>query len=110
MEAGGERTETRTCSREQCTTTEVSWSTDTSQSVPDIFYPPLTNQSSSPPITEKKHHKHRNLHHRNSVLKGLEMNSSVVNVSEWGPGKIHEQALSGEGECSQTTVIITDWN
>jgi hypothetical protein len=58
MEAGGERTESRTCSREPCT-------------APDRFYPPVTNRSA--PVSEQPgEHKHRKLHH-----------SSAANGSDW---------------------------
>lgn len=109
VEAGGERTETRTCSREPCatisTTTEVSGSTDTTQLLPDIFYPPLTNHSPSAPVTERKQpqeHKHRKFHHKSAAG-----NNSVLNVSDWGIGKIHEQVLSGKSEWSHIILIIT---
>jgi hypothetical protein len=100
VEAGGERTETRTCSREPCatisTTTEVSESTDTTQSIPDIFYPALTGHSPSSTVADRKkpqEHKHRKSHHLNAAA-----NNSATNVLDWGLGKIHEQVLSSKGE------------
>jgi hypothetical protein len=112
MEAGGERTETRTCNREACTiststststTTEVAGGTTTSQSLPDMFFPPLTNYTSPATIANRKQpgqHKHRKSHHKNSGYKSVGANSSLVNVSEWGLGKNRELALSGEGKYS----------
>lgn len=111
MEAGGERTETRTCNREACTTsttTEGAGTTDTSQSLPNTFYLPLTTLSSPPPVADRKQpdqHKHRKFHHKNSAYKRVAANSTVANVSEWGLGKIHELVLSGEGEFLITTII-----
>jgi hypothetical protein len=103
VEAGGERTETRACSRETCatisTTTEVSGNTDTTQSIPDIFYPSHTNHSSFSTVTDRKQsqeQKHRKFHH-----KGAAVNSIGANELDWGLGKIHKQMLSGKGECPQ---------
>jgi hypothetical protein len=109
MEAGGEHTETRACNREACTaststtstTTEVAGSGNTSQALPDMFFPPIMNHTSMPPLAERKHsdqHKHRKFHHKNMVYKSVAANSSLVNVSEWGVGKSHELVHSGEGE------------
>jgi Thrombospondin type 1 domain. len=112
MEAGGERTETRTCNREVCTTststtTEVAGGVHTSQSLPDMFFPPLTNNTSPQTVAERRQpgqHKHRKFHHKNSGYKNVGTNSSLVNVSEWGVGKFRELAVSGEGEYPVTAI------
>ncbi|GFG36812.1 hypothetical protein Cfor_09701, partial [Coptotermes formosanus] len=86
MEAGGEHTETRACNREACTaststtstTTEVAGSGNTSQALPDMFFPPIMNHTSMPPLAERKHsdqHKHRKFHHKNMVYKSVAANS-----------------------------------
>jgi hypothetical protein len=112
MEAGGERTETRTCNREACTTststtTEVTGGATTSQSLPDMFFPPLTNHTSPATIPDRRQasqHKHRKSHHKNSGYKSVGANSSLVNVSEWGLGKTREVALGGDGKYCVTVI------
>ena len=112
MEAGGERTETRTCNREACTTststtTEVAGGATTSQLLPDIFFPPLTNHTSPATIADRRQpgqHKHRKFHHKNSGYKSVGANSSLVNVSEWGLGKTRELSPSVESEYSVTVI------
>jgi hypothetical protein len=71
-----------------------------------MFYP-LTNHTSPPTIADKRQpvqHKHRKFHHKNSGYKGVGANSSLVNGSEWGLGKIREVALNGEGEFTFTAI------
>lgn len=114
MEAGGERTETRTCNREACTTststtTEAAVGATTSQSLPDMFFPPLTNHTSPATIADRRQpgqHKHRKFHHKNSGYKSVGANSSLVNESEWGLGKFSDLALSGEGEYLVKSLAI----
>jgi hypothetical protein len=76
-----------------------------------MFYPPLTNHTLPPSIAERRQpaqHKHRKFHHKNSGYKGVAMgvgaNSSLVNASEWGVGKIRESALSGDGKFTVTDI------